>query len=138
MGDEVESFEMRNLEAVSDGNIKMALGCEMEGLGKVLGRKGSMQALMWPLKEAKVSNTVDSIREIKKLTDYGYGSRSDVRCIPCFRPDSDHTNRRLTVKIDSGVEGLQEQGTKLTHPEVGLHDLRDPAACPSSSDQTAL
>jgi hypothetical protein len=49
MGDEVESFEMRNLEVVSDGNIKMSLGREMEGLGKVLGRKGSMQALMWPL-----------------------------------------------------------------------------------------
>jgi hypothetical protein len=57
LGDEVESFEMENLEA--------ALGHEMGCLGKDLRRQGVMQALTWPLEEAEVNKTVDSIRNLK-------------------------------------------------------------------------
>jgi hypothetical protein len=57
LGDEMESFEMGNLEA--------ALGREMEDLGNDLGRKSGMEALAWPLKEAEVNKTVDSIRKLK-------------------------------------------------------------------------
>ncbi|KAF8502493.1 hypothetical protein JB92DRAFT_830876 [Gautieria morchelliformis] len=65
LGGEMESFEMGNLETRPDSNVGAALGREMEGLGKDLGRKGGMQALMWPLKEAEVDKTVDSIRKLK-------------------------------------------------------------------------
>jgi hypothetical protein len=65
LGDEMESFEMGNLEATPEGNVEAALGREMEGLGKDLGRKGGMQALTWPLKEAEVNKTVDIIRKLK-------------------------------------------------------------------------
>jgi hypothetical protein len=64
LGDEAESFEMGSLEATGpDSNIHAALGREMEGLN--LGPKGGMQALTWPLKEAEVNKTVDSIRKLK-------------------------------------------------------------------------
>ncbi|KAF8468559.1 hypothetical protein JB92DRAFT_3057528 [Gautieria morchelliformis] len=52
LGDESENFEMGDLEARPDGNVRAALGREMAGLAKDLGRKGGMQALTWPLKEA--------------------------------------------------------------------------------------
>jgi hypothetical protein len=83
MGDEAESFEMKNLEAVSDGNIKRALGREMEGLGKVLGRKGR---LMWPLKEAEVCNTVDSIRKIKDSLVMAMEVDQTYVAFPAFDP----------------------------------------------------
>jgi hypothetical protein len=65
LGGEMGSFEMGNLEAMPDGNLEAALGREMKGLGKDLGRKDSMQALTWPLKAAEVHKTVDSIRKLK-------------------------------------------------------------------------
>jgi hypothetical protein len=65
LGDDMESFETRNLEAKADSNIEAALGREMEGLGKELGWKSGMQALAWLLKEAEVNKTVDIIRKVK-------------------------------------------------------------------------
>jgi hypothetical protein len=63
--DEVESFEMENLEATPDATFEAALGHEMECLGKDLRRQGVTHALTWPLKEAEVNKTVDSIRNLK-------------------------------------------------------------------------
>jgi hypothetical protein len=65
LGDEVGGFEMGNLEATPEDNIEAALVREMEGLGENLERKGGMQALTWPLKEAEVNKTVDIIRKLK-------------------------------------------------------------------------
>ncbi|KAF8478235.1 hypothetical protein JB92DRAFT_1856021 [Gautieria morchelliformis] len=98
LGDEMESFEMANLEARRDRKVGTALGQEMEGLANDLGRKGGMQALTWPLKEAEVNKTVDSIRKLKDSL--------------IMAMEVDQT--RLTLKIDSGIEVLQEQGAKLS------------------------
>ncbi|KAF8527686.1 hypothetical protein JB92DRAFT_2865847 [Gautieria morchelliformis] len=98
LGDESENFEMGDLEARPDCKIEAVLGHEMAGLAKDLGPKGGMQALMWPLKEAEVDKTVDSIRKIKDSL------------IMAMEVDQ----IRLTLKIDSGVEVLQEQGAKLS------------------------
>jgi hypothetical protein len=71
--DNMKSIE-GNIEAVLDGNmesIQAALRGDMKGflavLEKHLGPKGGMHALMWPLKEADIDKTVDSIRKHQGL-----------------------------------------------------------------------
>ncbi|KAF8523571.1 hypothetical protein JB92DRAFT_2785034, partial [Gautieria morchelliformis] len=98
LGDEMESFEMGDLEARPDGTVEAALGREMEGVAKDLGWKGGMQALTWPLKDAEVDKTVDSIRKLKDSL--------------IMAMEVDQT--RLTLKIDSGVEALQARTAELS------------------------
>ncbi|KAF8511999.1 hypothetical protein JB92DRAFT_3117576 [Gautieria morchelliformis] len=98
LGDESEIFEMGNLEVRPDGNVKVALDREIEGLGKDLGQKGGMQALRWPLKDTEVNKTVDSIRKLKDSL--------------IVAMEVDHA--RLTLKIGSGVKVLQTWTAELS------------------------
>ncbi|KAF8532006.1 hypothetical protein JB92DRAFT_2781150, partial [Gautieria morchelliformis] len=65
-------------------------------LGRDLGRKGRMQALVWPLKESEVHKTLAKLGKLQDLLT--------------TTMDVDQT--RLTLKIDSGVESLQRQSAK--------------------------
>ncbi|KAF8503966.1 hypothetical protein JB92DRAFT_795411 [Gautieria morchelliformis] len=97
LGDGHENFEMGDLEVRPDGNIEAALDRKIEDLGKYLGRKDGMQALMWPLKDAEVNKAMDSIRKLKDSL--------------IMAMEVDQT--RLTLKIDSGVEALQGQSSEI-------------------------
>jgi hypothetical protein len=90
LGDKMDSFEMGGLEATAtDSNFEAALAREMEGLGKDLGRKGGMQALKWPLKEADVNKAVDRIRKLKDSliaameVDHTYVRLRQLPSTPC-------------------------------------------------------
>jgi hypothetical protein len=62
LGDEMDSFEMGSLEATArDGNSEAALVREMEALGKDLGRKGGMQALIAAM---EVDHTYVTLRQL--------------------------------------------------------------------------
>ncbi|KAF8486642.1 hypothetical protein JB92DRAFT_2799171, partial [Gautieria morchelliformis] len=100
----VESIEMGRLEAATDGNtesIQAALRGDMKSflavLERHLGHKGGMQALMWPLKEAELNKTVDSISKLQGLLMNAMGI------------DQTH----LTLEIDTGVKALDEKAAKI-------------------------
>ncbi|KAF8514300.1 hypothetical protein JB92DRAFT_2919988 [Gautieria morchelliformis] len=113
LGGEMESFEMGDLEARPDGNVETALGHEMEGLAKDLAWKGGIQALTWPLKEAEVNKTVDSIRRLKDSM--------------IMAMEVDQT--RLTLKIDSGIEVLGAKLSQSTEDmKSGVQSLQERTA----------
>ncbi|KAF8527082.1 hypothetical protein JB92DRAFT_1002439 [Gautieria morchelliformis] len=76
-------------------------GAELQSLNTKLEsdlrRKGRMQAFKWPLKESEVHKTLDKLGELQELLTTAM--------------DVDQT--RLTLKIDSGVESLQEQTAEI-------------------------
>ncbi|KAF8532232.1 hypothetical protein JB92DRAFT_3103962 [Gautieria morchelliformis] len=65
-------------------------------LERDLGRKGRIQAFIWPLKESEVNKTLEKLGKLQDLLTAAM--------------DLDQTC--LTLKIDSGVEALLEQGAK--------------------------
>ncbi|KAF8507625.1 hypothetical protein JB92DRAFT_690694 [Gautieria morchelliformis] len=65
-------------------------------LERDLGRKGRIQAFIWPLKEGEVNKTLEKLSKLQELLTTAM--------------DVDQTC--LMLKIDSGVEALQEQGAK--------------------------
>ncbi|KAF8484357.1 hypothetical protein JB92DRAFT_1574797 [Gautieria morchelliformis] len=115
----VESIEMGRLEAATDNNmesietsiqvvldgnmdsIQAALHGDMKTflavLEKHLGHKSGMQGLMWPLKEADLNKTVDSIGKLQGLLMNAMGI------------DQIH----LTLEIDTGVKALDEKAAKM-------------------------
>ncbi|KAF8490589.1 hypothetical protein JB92DRAFT_2819701, partial [Gautieria morchelliformis] len=66
-------------------------------LEREIGRKGRMQALIWPLKESEVHKTLHKLGKLQNLLTKAM--------------DVDQT--RLTLKIDSRVEALQGQAAEL-------------------------
>ncbi|KAF8483141.1 hypothetical protein JB92DRAFT_3101779 [Gautieria morchelliformis] len=67
-------------------------------LERGLGRKGRMQALIWPLKENEVHKTLDKLGKLQNLLTTAM--------------DIDHTH--LTLKINSGVKSLQERTAEIS------------------------
>ncbi|KAF8524185.1 hypothetical protein JB92DRAFT_3109582 [Gautieria morchelliformis] len=90
-------------------------GCRNEletlktALERDLGRKGRMEALIWPLKETEVQKTLNKLGKLQDLLT----TATDV----------DQT--RLTLKIDSGVESLQERTAEISQAmEAKLQEHR--------------
>ncbi|KAF8508663.1 hypothetical protein JB92DRAFT_3120727 [Gautieria morchelliformis] len=82
--------------------LLLRCGGELESLNMTLerdlGRRGRMQALIWPLKESEVHKALDKLGKLQDLLTTSM--------------DVDQT--RLTLKIDSGVESLQEQTAEIS------------------------
>jgi hypothetical protein len=129
-----ESLEMERMEAATDINrasnetkiqavlesnmesIQAALRGDIKGflamLEKYLGRKGVMRAF-WPLKEADLNKTVDSIRKHQDMLMDAIGV--DQTYVPFAVRDLILIvfHRRLTLEIDTGVRALDEKTDRV-------------------------
>lgn len=91
---------------------------ELESLKGILEenlrRKGRMQALIWPLKEADVNKTVDNLGKFQHLLMSALSVDQTYVTIVTFDTILIFFGRRLALEIHTDVEALQEQSTEIS------------------------